>query len=164
MFHPKNLISLTIVAMTFGGIVEETGMLKAIVGQILKLAKTAKSLIVATVSSAFITNVTTSEQYISILLPGRMYVEAFKEKGLKSKNLSRALEDGGTMTSVLVPWNTCGVFAASMLGVNAFTYGPYAVLNYATPIIAIILALSGFKIEYLDKKELETAKSEPDDE
>lgn len=157
-------ISLTIVAMTFGGIVEETGMLRAIVGQILKLAKTAKSLIVATISSAFVTNVTTSEQYISILLPGRMYVNAFQEKELKSKNLSRALEDGGTMTSVLVPWNTCGVFAASMLGVNAFAYGPYAVLNYATPIIAIILALTGFKIEYLDKTEAKTATHDLEDD
>lgn len=149
-------ISLTIVAMTFGGIIEETGMLRSIVAQILKLAKTAKSLIVATIGSAFLTNVTTSEQYISILLPGRMYVEAFKEKGLHSKNLSRALEDGGTMTSVLVPWNTCGVFAFSMLGVNAFAYAPYAVLNYLTPIIAMIIAMLGIKIAYLSNEERKT--------
>lgn len=142
-------ISLTIVAMSFGGIIEETGILRSIVAQILKLAKDAKSLIVATISSAFVTNVTTSEQYISILLPGRMYVQAFKDKGLHSKNLSRALEDGGTMTSVLVPWNTCGVFAFSMLGVDAFAYAPYAVLNYTTPIIAIIIAMLGLKIAYL---------------
>lgn len=139
-------ISLTIVAMTFGGIIEETGMLRAIVTQILKLAKSAKTLIVATIGSAFVTNLTTSEQYISILLPGRMYIDAFKQQGLHSKNLSRALEDGGTMTSVLVPWNTCGVFAFSMLGVNAYAYAPYAVLNYSTPIIAVILAMIGYKI------------------
>lgn len=131
-------------------------MLRSIVAQILKLAKTAKSLIVATIGSAFLTNVTTSEQYISILLPGRMYVEAFKEKGLHSKNLSRALEDGGTMTSVLVPWNTCGVFAFSMLGVNAFAYAPYAVLNYLTPIIAMIIAMLGIKIAYLSNEERKT--------
>lgn len=148
-------ISLTIVAMIFGGIVEQTGMLRSVVKEILRLAKSAQSLIVATISSAFVTNITTSEQYISILLPGRMYVEAFKEKGLKSKNLSRALEDGGTMTSVLVPWNTCGVFAASMLGLDAFQYAPYAVLNYMTPLIGIALALANVKIQYLSAEEKE---------
>lgn len=146
-------VSLTIVAMSFGGIMEQTGMLHSIVTQILRLAKTAKSLIVATLASAFLTNATASEQYISILLPGRMYVEAFKEKGLHSKNLSRALEDGGTVTSVLIPWNTCGVFAFSMLGVSAFEYVPYAVFNYATPLIAIILAMMNFKIQYLSPAE-----------
>lgn len=142
-------ISLTIVAMSFGGISEQTGILRSVVRQILKLTRTARSLIPATVTSAILTNFTTSEQYISILLPGRMYVTAFKEKGLASKNLSRALEDGGTMTSVLVPWNTCGVFAFSMLQVSAFEYAPYAVLNWLTPIIAIIFAMLNFRVEYL---------------
>lgn len=146
-------VSLTIVAMAFTGVVEQTGMLRSIVAQILRLAKSAKGLIVATIGSAFVTNVTTSEQYTSILLPGRMYAHAYEEQGLKSKNLSRALEDGGTVTSVLVPWNTCSVFAFSALGVNAFAYAPYAVLNYCTPIIAIVIALFGFKIQYLTPEE-----------
>lgn len=144
-------ISLTIVAMTFGGIAEQTGMLRSVVETILNFAKKASSLIIATIFSAIVTNITTSEQYISILLPGRMYVTAYQNKGLSSKNLSRALEDGGTVTSVLVPWNTCGVFAFSMLQVSAFEYAPYAVMNYTIPVIAIILASLNIRIEYLPK-------------
>ena len=146
-------ISLTIVAMTFGGIAEQTGMLRSVVATILNFAKKASSLIIATIISSIITNVTTSEQYISILLPGRMYVKAYKDKGLSSKNLSRALEDGGTVTSVLVPWNTCGVYAFSMLQVSAFEYAPYAVMNYMIPVIAMILASLNIRIEYLPKEE-----------
>lgn len=146
-------ISLTIVAMTFGGIAEQTGMLRSVVATILKVAKSTASLIISTIVSAVITNVTTSEQYISILLPGRMYVTAYREKGLASKNLSRALEDGGTVTSVLVPWNTCGVFAFSMLQVSAFEYAPYAVMNYCIPLIAMAMAMFNFKVERLPKEQ-----------
>ncbi|TYR81285.1 Na+/H+ antiporter NhaC [Priestia megaterium] len=141
-------ISLTIVAMMFGGVLEKTGMLRAIVQQILRLAKTAKSLIVTTIVSAFFTNVAAAEQYISVMLPGRMYKEAYEEKNLHPKNLSRAVEDGGTVTSVFVPWNTCGVFILATLNVHPFEYGPYAILNYIGPVIAITMALFGFKIAY----------------
>ncbi|RLQ89822.1 Na+/H+ antiporter NhaC [Planomicrobium sp. Y74] len=147
-------VSLTIVAMIFGGIMEQAGMLQAIVKQILKAAKTAGSLIAATVFSAFFTNTTASEQYISILLPGRMYAKAFRDKKLHSKNLSRALEDGGTVTSPLVPWNTCGVFIFATLGVGAFAYAPYAVLNYTIPIISIVMAYLGLKVEFLTDEEI----------
>lgn len=153
-------ISLTIVAMTFGGIAEQTGMLRSVVETILKFAKNAASLIAATVASAIITNLTTSEQYISILLPGRMYVKAYQERGLHSKNLSRALEDGGTVTSVLVPWNTCGVYAFSMLQVSAFEYAPYAIMNYTIPILAILLASLGIRVQYLTQAELQALKQE----
>ncbi|ETP69440.1 Na+/H+ antiporter NhaC [Planococcus glaciei] len=151
-------VSLTIVAMIFGGIMEQVGMLQAIVKQILKVAKSAGSLIAATIVSAFFTNATASEQYISILLPGRMYAKAFKDKNLHSKNLSRALEDGGTVTSPLVPWNTCGVFILATLGVETFAYAPYAVLNYAIPIISIIMAFLGLKVEYLTEEEIKALK------
>ncbi len=143
-------ISLTIVAMSFGGIAEQTGMLKSVVSTILHFARNAGMLIIATIFSSVVTNCTTSEQYISILLPGRMYVTAYKERKLHSKNLSRALEDGGTVTSVLVPWNTCGVYAYSMLQVSAFEYAPYAVFNYAVPVLAICLALFNIKIERIE--------------
>lgn len=103
-------VSLTIVAMTFGGVLENTGMLKSIVDQILKVAKTDRGLVSAAISSAILTNVVASEQYISVVVPGRMYAKSFRDKKLHPKNLSRALEDGGTLTSVFVPWNTCGVF------------------------------------------------------
>ncbi|WP_071394426.1 Na+/H+ antiporter NhaC [Bacillus tuaregi] len=139
-------VSMTIVAMTFGGILEHAGMLQAIVDKILKLAKTAKGLITSTILTCFATNVTCSEQYISVVVPARMYANAYKEKGLHSKNLSRALGDGGTLTSVFVPWNTCGVFIFGTLGVHAFEYAPYAILNWITPVISIIFAITGFTI------------------
>ncbi|MDO5103784.1 MAG: Na+/H+ antiporter NhaC [Lautropia sp.] len=153
-------VSLAIIAMTFGGVMERTGMLKALVEQILRFARSAGALISATISSAFLTNLTASEQYISILIPGRMYVDAFRQKHLKSKNLSRALEDGGTVTSVLVPWNTCGVFAASMLGVTAFDYAPYAVFNYSVPLIAMFLAFMGIGVQYMSPEEVAAAERE----
>lgn len=146
-------VSMTIVAMTFGGILEHTGMLQAIVNQILKLAKTAKSLVISTIISCFATNATCSEQYISIVIPSRMYAKAYRDMGLHSKNLSRALEDGGTLTSVFIPWNTCGVFIFGTLGVSAFEYAPYAVLNFIVPVISIIFAMTGFTITKLSESE-----------
>src|SRR5699024_7172027 len=103
-------VSMTIVAMTFGGILEFSGMLQAIMNQILKVVKSAKSLIISTLAACFMTNATCSEQYISIVVPSRMFGGAYRKMGLHSKNLSRSLEDGGTLTSVFIPWNTCGVF------------------------------------------------------
>lgn len=153
-------VSMTIVAMTFGGVLEYTGMLEAIVKQILKVAKTAKSLVASTVVSCFATNATCSEQYISIVIPSRMYVKAYKDKGLHSKNLSRALEDGGTLTSVFVPWNTCGVFIFGTLGVSTFQYAPYAVLNFIVPIISIIYAMTGLTITKLTDSEIAALEKE----
>lgn len=149
-----NTVSMTIVAMTFGGVLEHTGMLRVIVNQILKLAKSQGGLITSTIVSCFATNCTCSEQYISIVVPSRMFANAYKEKGLHSKNLSRALEDGGTLTSVFVPWNTCGVFIFSTLGVHAFDYAPYAVLNFVVPIISIIYGMTGFTITKLSETEM----------
>lgn len=145
-------ISLAIVAMIFGGIMESTGMLKAIVDQILKLARTAGRLCATTVVTSFLTNVITAEQYISIIIPGRMYAQAYNDKQLHPKNLSRALEDGGTITSPLVPWSTDAVFILSTLGVSAWSYAPYAVLSYSVPVISIIFSLIGFSIVYTNKK------------
>ncbi|OXS58143.1 transporter (NhaC family) [Bacillus sp. V-88] len=153
-------VSMTIVAMTFGGILEHTGMLQAIVNQILKVTKTAKGLVASTVVSCFATNASCSEQYISVVVPSRMYANAYKEKGLHSKNLSRALEDGGTLTSVFIPWNTCGVFILGTLGVHAFEYAPYAVLNFIVPIISIIYAFTGFTITKLSETEMKAAQQE----
>ena len=151
-----NTVSMTIVAMTFGGVLEHTGILRSIVNQILKLAKSAKGLIASTIASCFATNLTCSEQYISIVVPSRMYANAYTEKGLHSKTY-RALEDGGTLTSVFVPWNTCGVFILATLGVGAFEYAPYAILNFIVPIISIIYGITGFtivKLSDIEKAEL----------
>lgn len=148
-------ISLTLVAMTFGGVLEYSGMLSALITVILKFAKSTGSLIASVIVSCIGTNFTCSEQYISIIVPSRMYASTFKEKKLHAKNLSRALEDGGTLTSVFVPWNTCGVFIASTLGVSVFEYAPYAILNYTVPIISIIFGYIGFKIIKLTDEEIE---------
>lgn len=139
-------VSLAMIAMMFGGIMESTGMLNALVGKVVALAKSGRTLCALTVGSSFLTNVVTAEQYISIIIPGRMYADAFREKGLHPKNLSRALEDGGTITSPLVPWSTDAIFIYSALGVSAWTYAPYAVLNYSVPIISIVMALAGIAI------------------
>ncbi|KGX85137.1 Na+/H+ antiporter NhaC [Pontibacillus litoralis] len=139
-------VSLTIVAMTFGGVLEETGMLRAIVMKIISFAKTSRSLVVTTIGSAFFTNLTASEQYMSVILPARMYTEAYDKMNLHPKNLSRAVEDGGTLTSVFIPWNTCGVFIIATLGVHPFVYAPYAILNIIVPILSIIFAITGYTI------------------
>ena len=153
-------VSMTIVAMTFGGVLEFSGMLKTIMNQLLKMIKSTGQLVATTVGAAFFTNATCSEQYISIVVPSRMFARVYREKGLHSKNLSRALEDGGTLTSVFIPWNTCGVFILGTLGVHAFEYAPYAVLNYAVPIISIIFAFTGITIWKLTKEEIEALEKQ----
>nr|WP_308445707.1 Na+/H+ antiporter NhaC [Staphylococcus americanisciuri] len=146
-------ISLTLVAMTFGGLLEYSGMLKALISVVLKFAKNTGSLIASVIISCFGTNLSCSEQYISIIVPSRMYVSTFIDKGLHPKNLSRALEDGGTLTSVFVPWNTCGVFILTTLNVHVSEYAPFAILNYIVPIISIIYGFTGFKIIKLTQEE-----------
>lgn len=147
-------VSMTLVAMTFGGILEYSGMLQSIMNQILKLAKTTGSLISSTLLACFATNASCSEQYISIVVPARMFASTYKQKGLHSKNLSRALEDGGTLTSVFIPWNTCGVFILGTLGVGALEYAPFAILNFVVPIISIVYAMTGFTIQKLTPSEI----------
>ncbi|WP_213424255.1 Na+/H+ antiporter NhaC [Bhargavaea massiliensis] len=144
-------VSMTIVAMTFGGILEYSGMLKSIMNQVMKLVRNTGSLIASTISAAFITNATCAEQYISIVVPSRMFANTYRKMGLASKNLSRALEDGGTLTSVFIPWNTCGVFIFGTLGVGVVEYGPYALVNLLCPIISIIYAFTGFTIAKIDE-------------
>ncbi len=148
-------VSMTIVAMTFAGIMEYSGMLQSIMNQILKIAKGTFGLISATLASAFFTNATCSEQYISIVVPSRMYLKSYIDNKLHPKNLSRSLEDGGTLTSVFIPWNTCGVFIYVTLGVYAWDYGPYAILNFSVPIIALILAATGIGVKYITDSEKE---------
>ncbi|RXT05246.1 Na+/H+ antiporter NhaC [Ammoniphilus sp. CFH 90114] len=144
-------VSLILVAAVFGGVLEHTGMLEAIVRKILKLVKTDGGLMASTVGTSFFTNAVSADQYLSIVVPSRMYAKAYKDRNLHPKNLSRALEDGGTITSVFIPWNTCGVFIFGTLGVSAFAYAPYAVLNFTVPIISIIFSLLGITIVKLKK-------------
>lgn len=145
-------ISLTIIAMMFGGIMEKTGQLEVIVKTILKGVKSVGALVTTTIITCLFSNMTMPEQYISIVVPGRMYAPAYKEMGLHPKMLSNALESSGTLTSVLIPWNTCGAFFYSILGVSAMEYGKWAIFNYLTPIIVIAMAVLGINVVKRDKE------------
>ncbi|WP_338750911.1 Na+/H+ antiporter NhaC [Bacillus sp. FJAT-52991] len=153
-------VSLVMIAMSFGGILEVSGVLETLVKSLLKLARSTGSLIATTVVTCITANIVACDQYLSILLPGRMYVTAYRKRGLHPKNLSRTLEDAGTMTSPLVPWNTCGAFMTATLGVSTFEYAPYALLCFISPLIAIIYGFTGFKIEKLSQEEIERIETE----
>ena len=139
----ESTVLLILCAMTFGGVMESTGMLQTLAGQLLRLVRSSGSLVATTVLTCAGINLIAADQYISIVVPGRMYAAAYRERGLHPKNLSRALEDGGTLTSALVPWNTCGAFMTATLMVSTTAYLPYAFLNWLNPIVAITYALCG---------------------
>lgn len=146
-------IWLIICAMVFGGIMEGIGALSKISESLLKIASSVFGLFASTVASCLTLNVTASDQYLAIVVPGKMFSEAYKEKGLAPENLSRTLEDSGTVTSVLVPWNTCGAYQAGVLGVDTLSYLPYAVFNYLSPFMTLTVAALRIKIRMLkDKK------------
>ena len=141
-----NTVWLIICAMSFGAVMDKVGLLERLIRSVLKMARSTGSLIVATLITAFGTNVLAADQYLAIVLPGRIYRSEYEKRGLAAVNLSRALEDAGTITSPLVPWNTCGAYMAATLGVATLDYLPYALFNLVNPIIAGILAYIGFKI------------------
>ena len=136
-------VSLIICALSFGGILESTGMLEVIAQSLLSLAKGTGSLVAITIFSSIFINIISSDQYLAIVIPGRMYKDAYMERGLAPRNLSRTLEDGGTITSPLVPWNTCGAAMSRSLGVPTVEYIPYCFLNLVNPIVSILLASFG---------------------
>lgn len=138
---------LILSAMMFGGVMETTGLLQKIAAGILSMVRGTGSLIAATLATAFGSNVIASDQYIAIVLPGRMFRAEYRRRGLHPKNLSRSLEDAGTLTSPLVPWNTCGAFMAQTLGVATFVYAPFAFFNIINPLIAAVYGFTGFTIE-----------------
>jgi Na+:H+ antiporter, NhaC family len=142
---------LILSAMMFGAVMETTGMLHRIADSILGFVRGTGSLILATLLTSIGMNVIASDQYIAIVLPGRMFRAEFARRNLHPKNLSRTLENGGTVTSVLVPWNTCGAFMAGTLGVATFTYAPYAFFNLINPIVAAIYGFTGFTIAKADE-------------
>ena len=142
-------IWLILCAMTFGGIMDAIGALATISRSLLKLFHTTFGLFASTVASCLAINLTASDQYLSIVVPGKMYAKAFKDKGLAPENLSRTLEDSGTVTSVLVPWNTCGAYQSSVLGVDTFHYAGYAVFNWLSPFMTLLFAAFQIKIKQL---------------
>ncbi len=139
-------IWLILTALSFGAILEHTGMLKRLIDAALKRAKSTGSLITTVVLSAIGINIVAADQYIAIVLPGKMYRAEFKKRGLDPKNLSRTIEDSGTLTSPLVPWNTCGAYMAATLGVATLSYLPFAFFNLINPIVSIIYGFTGFTI------------------
>ncbi|MBR2209280.1 MAG: Na+/H+ antiporter NhaC [Synergistaceae bacterium] len=157
-------ICLIVVALSLGGIMEVCGFLDVILEALMRHVKSVAGIIASVLASAFMANVFLSEQYLSIIVPGRMFKRAFDEKtwpvgrtGERRKlapvMLSRSLEDSGTMTSVLVPWNTCGVYVSSVLGVATLDYLPYCFMNYLNPVVALLLTMLGFGIIW-SKEEL----------
>lgn len=142
-------IWLILCAMTFGGIMDAIGALATISKALLKLFHTTFGLFASTVVSCLALNVTASDQYLAIVIPGKMYAKAFKDKGLAPENLSRTLEDSGTVTSVLVPWNTCGAYQSGVLGVDTLHYAGYAFFNWLSPFMTLLFAAFRIKIRQL---------------
>jgi len=146
-------VALIICALCFGGIMEKTGMLQILAKSLLKRVKRVGTLVTTTVFSCMAMNIIAADQYIAIVVPGRMYKNAYDEKGLRPENLSRVLENSGTLTSPLIPWNSCGAFMAATLGVSPFLYLPYAFFNLLVPVIAIFFGYTGITMTKVDPAE-----------
>lgn len=143
-------VTLILCALAFGGVMEKAGMLEAIAKAILSLARGVGGLVTATVLTCLGMNIIASDQYLAIVVPGRMYKSAFIAQKLAPKNLSRALEDSGTLTSVLIPWNTCGAFMIATLGLEPWVYVPFCFLNLLNPLISIFYGFTGITMQKLE--------------
>ncbi|WP_018127269.1 Na+/H+ antiporter NhaC [Balneola vulgaris] len=157
MYGMLGTVWLILSAMIFGGVMEKSGMLKRIAESVISGINSAGALVASTVGTCVFFNITASDQYLAIVVPGRMYSDIYKEKGLAPENLSRTLEDSGTVTSALIPWNTCGAFHANVLGVSTFTYLPFAFFNMISPFMTIIFAVFKIKFRMLKDAKVETA-------
>ena len=146
-------IWLIMSAMIFGGIMDASGMLKRITELIISMVNSTGSLVTSTAASCVFFNVTASDQYLAIVVPGKMFEHIYKDRGLAPQNLSRTLEDSGTVTSVLIPWNTCGAAQSNVLGVATFAYAPYCFFNIISPFMTVFFAYAGIKIAKLKKEE-----------
>ena len=140
-------IWLVICAMIFGGVMEAIGALKTISLSLLNIAKSTLNLFASTILSCITVNITASDQYLSIVIPGKMFSEAFKDRKLSNVNLSRTIEDSGTVTSVLIPWNTCGAYQSSVLNVSVFDYFVFAIFNWLSPFMTLFIAAINYKIK-----------------
>jgi NhaC family Na+:H+ antiporter len=145
--------SLAVIALALGGVLSGTGVFNSIVLKIMEYIKEPKYLPVATILTCIAVNLTMAEQYVSIVVTGELYKGAYEKAGLQPRMLSRCLEEGGTLTSSLVPWNTCGAVMFAALGVSATQYAPYAVINWLNPLLGMILPILGYSL--LKKPETE---------
>tara|TARA_B100001250_G_scaffold86569_1_gene71603 strand:- start:340 stop:783 length:444 start_codon:yes stop_codon:yes gene_type:complete len=144
-----NTVWLIICAMIFGGVMEKAGFLKRIANTIMTKAKSDGSLVTSTAGSCMFFNLTASDQYLAIVVPGRMYKDMYQKRKLSPENLSRTLEDTGTVTSVLIPWNTCGAYQASVLGVATISYLPFCFFNIISPFMTLLYAYAKIRIKKL---------------
>ena len=142
-----NTVWLILCAMCFGGSMEASGFLNKLSTSFMKMATNTASLVATTSGTCVFFNLTASDQYLSIIVPGKMFTETYKKNGLAPENLSRTLEDSGTVTSVLIPWNTCGATQASVLGVSTLTYLPFCFFNIISPFMTMMYAIIGIKIK-----------------
>lgn len=154
-----NTVWLIMCAMVFGAVMEKTGLLGRLIQGVLGMVRSTGSLVVATICTCIGTNIVAGDQYISIILPGRMFKLEFANRGLHPLNLSRTIEDGGTITSPLIPWNTCGAYMAGTLGVATFAYLPYCFFNLVGPLIAVAYAYANIKIRPLSEEEVLALRS-----
>ena len=145
-------IWLIICAQTFGGTLTATGQLQDLMRLILRFVRGTASLVASTVGTALFCNIALADQYLSIMLSSQMFKDTFREKGYEPRLLSRSCEDGATVTSVLVPWNTCGLTQSTVLGVATLTYLPYCFFNYLSPLTSVVVASLGWKIYHHRKK------------
>ena len=136
--------------MVFGAVLQASGILKRITDSLISGVNSVLGLIGSTVGTCLAFNVLASDQYIAIVVPGKMYADAYKEQGLAPENLSRTLEDAGTVTSVLIPWNTCGVAQSGILGVATLAYAPFCIFNWVSPIMSLVVAGFGYKLKRLE--------------
>lgn len=154
-----NSVAMTIIAMMFGGIMEGTHQLEVIVNQLKKLAKGPAALVTLTEVTCVLSNMTMPEQYISVVVPGRMYAEEYRKMGLHPSVLSSALEGAGTVTSALVPWNTCGVYIRDTLSITVPEYAPFAMFNWLMPVINAACAWVGVTLKDMDNKPYKKRKA-----
>lgn len=148
-----NTIWLILCAMIFGGVMESAGLLKIIAEKIIHYAHSTGSLVASTAATCIFFNGTASDQYMAIAVPGRMYADTYRKRGLKPEVLSRTLEDSGTVTSVLIPWNTCGATQSTVLGVATVAYAPYCFFCIISPLMTVLQAYLNYKIRRLDATE-----------
>ncbi|NLM06565.1 MAG: hypothetical protein GX219_06575 [Tissierellia bacterium] len=146
-------ISLIMFALAFGGILEKCGFVEVLLGKVTKNIKTVGGLVTATIITGIICDFVLTDQYLAIIVPGRMYAPAYDKMNLKRSFLSRTLEDGGTMWSPLVPWNGCGAYQAATLGVHNFEFLPYAFMNLINPLTVIIMSYLGIGVKYNDEQD-----------
>ena len=151
-----NTVWLIITAMCFGGVMEACGLLQRITQPLVEFAQSTGSLMTTTAGSCVLVNLTASDQYLAIVVPGRMFRETYRERGLAPENLSRTLEDTGTVTSVLIPWNTCGATQRGVLGVEVIAFAPYCFFNLISPLMTLLFAWFDIRIARLSETKIQS--------